>query len=139
MPDNTKPLSLTGMEVVFLSDLISGDSEADELPKHKYVCRQLLLLLGSAYLELVDRDGISVGPVDLCVTEEMGWIMHSRTNTGDMGIDGKTNIGVGLLLKLYTLLEAFNNEVAGFPVGGEDEDMDEMKRYTLKIVRDSDA
>lgn len=107
------PLELTGLEVVFLTDSISNKDLAEGLPdKDAYwpVARETLLLLGSAYVELVSVDGIDSGPVTLQITEEMAWLLRGKVKTGDMAID-KTPIGVALLTKLYTMIQEFNSEL----------------------------
>src|SRR5689334_11117173 len=118
MEQPTRALDLTGLEVVFLTDSITNRDIAEGLPdKEAYLplAREALLLLGSAYRELVSTDGIAAGPVTLQVTEEIAWLLRSKVRTGDLAIDGKTNIGVPMLLKLYDLLNAFNSDVIGLP------------------------
>lgn len=138
----TLPLTLSGLEVVFLCDAILNDDVAKGLPdRDSYypLARSALLLLGSAYVELVDETGIAPGPVTLQVTEEAAWLLRSKVRTGDLAIDGKTNIGVSLLLKLYGILLQFNADVAGLPVvGGVDDEMTDHKRWVLKIGKESD-
>ena len=109
------PIDLTGVEVVFLADQIQNDDKAKGLPDESTympLAREALLLLGSAYVELVESNaGIKIGPVTLFITEEIAWLLRSKVRTGDVAIDGRTPIGHILLLKLYMLLLQFN---AGF-------------------------
>lgn len=141
MIDPTRPLELTGLEVVFLTDAISNRDVAEGLPdKDAYypLARQTLLLLGSTYCELVSADGILNGPVTLYVTQEMAWLLRGKVKTGDVGVDGVV-LGHGLLCKLYELLLAFNADV-DMPVSkDEGEAMTDFKRWTLKIAEESNA
>lgn len=108
------PLELSGLEIVFLADTIQNGDVAQGLPdKDTYVplARETLLLIGSAYCEVVGFDGIKPGPVTLCITEEMAWLLRSKVHTGDLGMDNKTNVGVDLLLKLYTMLSSFHSGI----------------------------
>lgn len=110
----TLALGLSGLEVIHLSDSIANDDIAKGLPEREaYVplARQALLLLGSAYMELVIPEGVSDGIVQIHVTEEQAWLFRSKTRTGDLAIDGKTNIGIPLLRKLYALLSSFNSGI----------------------------
>src|SRR3990167_10965657 len=124
METPTLPITLTGLETVFLADSVANKDLAEGLPdQDAYVplARQALLLLGGAYRELVTAEGIAPGPVTLQVTEEVAWLLRSKVRTGDLAIDGKTNIGVPLLLKLYDLLNAFNADLSGLPPVGPPE------------------
>ena len=110
----TLPIVLSGLEVIHLSDSIAADDHAKGLPERDaYVplARQALLLLGSAYRELVQPVGISDGLVEIHITEELAWLFRSKTRTGDLAIDNKTNVGIPLLLKLYEMLACFNSEL----------------------------
>ena len=106
-------IELTGMEVVYLVDSISNGDIAQGLPDreaYKPVAREALLLLGSAYKELVAPAGILPGPVPLMITEEQAWLFRSKVKTGDVDLSG-ANLGVALLLKLYDLLCRFNSGI----------------------------
>ena len=110
----TLPIVLSGFEVIHLSDSIAADDHAKGLPERDaYVplARQALLLLGSAYRELVQPVGVSDAQVSIHITEELAWLFRSKTRTGDLAIDNKTNVGIPLLLKLYEMLAAFNSEL----------------------------
>ena len=110
----TLPIVLSGFEIIHLSDSIAADDHAKGLPERDaYVplARQALLLLGSAYRELVQPVGISDGLVEIHITEELAWLFRSKTRTGDLAIDNKTNVGIPLLLKLYEMLACFNSEL----------------------------
>lgn len=107
MTERTACLTLSGLEAVFMSDAVRNSQtplraldESDETR----VIRPLLLNLGSAYRELVTVDGIAPGPVSFEVTEPQCWLMRTLVRTGDLAIDGKSNVGVSLLTKLYGLL-----------------------------------
>ena len=111
----TLPLKLSGYEVIFLVDGIRNSDRAEGLiEEHAYIplAREALLLLGSAYKELVSTEQIRPGPVELQITEEVAWLLRGHVRTGDIAIDGKTNVGIGLLLNLYDILIRFNSGVA---------------------------
>jgi hypothetical protein len=143
MLTSTLPLELTGLETVFLTDAIKNDDAAQGLPdRDSYfpLAREALLLLGSAYVELVHPDGIAPGPVTLQVSEEVAWLLRGKVKTGDIGIDGQTNVGVPLLMKLYRLLLSFNAEVVGLPpVCGEDATLTAFDKYALDVHRRSEG
>ena len=106
MVDPTACLTLSGLETVFLSDALRNGITVKAIEDELSCVRPLLLNLGSAYRELVTPkpDGIKAGPISIEVTEQQCWLMRALVRTGDLGIDGKTNVGVPLLLKLYGLL-----------------------------------
>lgn len=105
------PLELTGMETVFLIDAIKNTDIAEGLPDAEArvpIARELLLLLGSVYTELVTVDkGILHGPVSVRVSEDEAWLLRGKVKTGDLGLD-KKELGTGLLLKLYAVLLDFH-------------------------------
>ena len=115
------PLTLTGVEVVHLADslnewtasLVDGDG-LTTYQRYLPLVRSALLQLGSAYVELVTMAAIEVGPVDVHITEEMAWLLRSKVRSGDIAIDGKTQIGHVLLIKLYYLLLQFNSGWADY-------------------------
>lgn len=112
------PLELTGLEIVYLTDAVGNGDFAQGLPeKDAYfaVGRAALLLLGSLYTEVVTKDGISDGPGLIYITEEQAWLFRSKVKTGDLAIDGKTNIGIELSLKLYAILLGFNSGLEEVP------------------------
>lgn len=139
----TLPLSLTGMEVVYLTDSVKGDDAAQGLPeKERYVplARQALLLLGSAYNEVVSLDPsgmplLETGPVVLHFTEETCWLLREKVKTGSMGIDGKTNVGIPLLTKLYTNLLEFNSELE-IQAGAEDAPITDNQRLWINKLKE---
>jgi len=121
MIEPTGTLSLSGHEVVFLSDALRNGDGVKAIEDEVSCLRPLLLNLGSAYRELVDVTGIADGPVSIAVTEAQCWLMKSKVRTGDLAIDGKTNVGVGLLLKLYGLLLELQSGLEGMEVAAYDE------------------
>ncbi len=134
--DITLELSLSGLEVVFLTDSIDNRDQAvglDEQYAYLPLARKALLLLGSAYREVVTSEGIRPGPVELQVSEELVWLLRGKVKTGDLAIDGKTNVGISLLLKFYALLTCFNSGLADLPVAAvaepslSDEEMRALK------------
>ena len=144
METATLALTLTGLETVFLADSVANKDIAEGLPdRDAYVplARQALLLLGGAYRELVTAEGIAPGPVTLQVSEEIAWLLRSKVRTGDLAIDGKTNVGIALLLKLYDLLNAFNADVSGLPSVSttEGESMTDAKRWILNVAKEAEG
>ena len=139
----TLPIVLSGLEVIHLSDSIAADDHAKGLPERDaYVplARQALLLLGSAYRELVAPVGISDGLVSIHITEELAWLFRSKVRTGDLAIDGKTNIGIGLLLKLYEILSSFKSGLEITPVAAEEPAVTEDVRKFFTLLKEgSDA
>jgi hypothetical protein len=131
------PLALTGLEVVYLTDGIDNDDLAEGLPgRETYVpvAREALLLLGSAYREVVAPTGILPGPLTLYVTQEQAWLFRSKVKTGDVAID-KSNIGIGLLLKLYELLLEFNADLGDVRVAPvRDRELDEQDKQFLQYI-----
>lgn len=115
MESKKLPLELTGMEVVHLTDSIRNTDYADAPQgKEEFVrdSRSLLLLLGSLYSELVHANVTAEdGPRTILVSEEEAWLLRTKVKTTDVGLDGKTFIGAGLLLKLYALILEFANDV----------------------------
>ena len=125
------PLRLTGVEVVHLADslnewtasLVDGDGLTTR-QRYLPLVRSALLQLGSAYVELVTMAAIEIGPVDVYITEEMAWLLRSKVRSGDIAIDGKTQIGHILLIKLYSLLLQFNSGFADYKPT-EDDNLDD--------------
>ena len=139
----TLPIVLSGFEVIHLSDSIAADDHAKGLPERDaYVplARQALLLLGSAYRELVQPVGVSDGLVSIHITEELAWLFRAKTRTGDLAIDNKTNVGIPLLLKLYEMLASFNSEL-DLAVGFVEEPAvsDEARAYLHELKEKSSA
>ena len=136
----TLPLALTGLEVVFLCDSIGNPDKAEGLDdRDAYVplAREALLLLGSAYIEVVGDAAVAPGPVTLHVSEEVAWLLRGKVKTGSIGIDGTTVIGPGLLRKLYGLLLDFNNAVAGLPaVTAKDRELAPAERQLLAALKE---
>ena len=135
----TRPLQLSGLEVIHLSDSIANDDLAKGLPERDaYVplARQALLLLGSAYRELILPEGIQEGQVTLQISEEQAWLFRSKTRTGDLAIDGKTNIGIPLLLKLYEILSSFNSGLEITPGREEEPALSENDRKFLAVLKE---
>ena len=138
----TLPLQLKALEVIHLSDAIANDDVAKGLPERDaYVplARQALLLLGSAYRELVGPEGYSDGSVVLQVTEEQAWLLRSKIRTQDLGMDNKTNIGIPLLLKLYDLLLQFNSELPDIRIMEHSEVDGEYVRKFLGLLKEENS
>lgn len=133
MIERTRVLALTGLEVVWLSDAVRNAKTIKEDEDEQSCVKPLVLNLGSAYLELVKPDGIIDGPVEIAVTEAQCWLMRALVRTGDLAIDGKTNVGVPLLTKLYGLLMQFASELDDLEVSAyESPPLTEEARRDLK-------
>src|SRR5688572_25696709 len=101
-------LCLTRDEIMVLTDRVQNtDVGTDEKPVRTY---DLLLKLGSAYLEAVTLDGMKGPDVPIAVTESEAWLLRSKVTSSDkMATDPL--FGVKLLRKLYEVLEHCNNGV----------------------------
>jgi hypothetical protein len=107
----TLPLELTGLEVVFLLDSLRNAGNFTEAQAEFDCLEDLVLKLASLYRELVTPDGIAPGPLRVEVNEAETWLLRAKVRTGDVGIDGTTNVGVPLSLKLYELMARFEADV----------------------------
>ena len=137
----TRALTLSGLEVVYLTDSVRNKDTAEGLPDRDVfvpIGREALLLLGSAYRELVSPEGVSPGPVTLQVTEEIAWLLRDKVRTGDLAIDGQTNVGIPLLLKLFEVLNSFTADVPGLPPVGvfEDREFSATDRQFLTLLKE---
>lgn len=126
METPTLALSLTGLEVVHLVDSLHNGATTPDKEAELAELRPLIVNLAKLYRELVSVEGIKPGPLVVKVTQAQCWLMRSRVRTGDIGIDGTTNIGIPLGLKLYDLMLRFDDGLEegldDFDVGGEGED-----------------
>jgi hypothetical protein len=104
----TRALALTGLETIHLSDALRNGSTVKDIEDEVSCLRPLLLVLASAYIELVLLAGSAEGPIEVTVTEAMVWLMRAKCRSGDMM--GQIPIGVGLLRKLYAALLSFHSE-----------------------------
>jgi hypothetical protein len=141
METPTRPLTLSGLEVVYLTDSVRNKDTAEGLPEREAyvpVGREALLLLGSAYRELVAPEGVKPGPVTLQVSEEIAWLMRDKVRTGDLAIDGQTNVGITLLLKLFEVLNSFTADFTGLPPAGmyDDREFSPADRQYLTLLKE---
>jgi len=98
-------LYLTRDEILVLTDRVQNtDSGTDEKPVRPY---DLLLKLGSAYLEAVTLDGVRGPDVPVAVTEAEAWILRSKVMSSDKTATDPL-FGVKLLRKIYEVLERYN-------------------------------
>jgi hypothetical protein len=102
----TELLSLNRDEIMVLTDRVqNGDCGTDEKPLRPY---DLLLKLGSAYLESVTLDGVKGPEVPIAVSEPEAWLLRSKVSSSDkMATDPL--FGVRLLRKIYEVLERYND------------------------------
>lgn len=120
--DATLPLHLNVLEVIFLADNLKVDDTDEghpDVPSHyrgDYIGRSLLRKIGSLYVEFAkltndfdfEATGIPDNQISIFITEAEAWLVKSRVRTGDLGLDGMTNIGVGLSCKLFELVNKFD-------------------------------
>jgi len=135
------PLTLNALEVCFLTDSINNRDleEGREDARQQPLARQTLLLLGGAYLELVqeEKEPDENLTVTLQISEEIAWLLRSKVKSGDVGFGGQM-IGVGLLRKLYDLILQFNSGVE-FPaaVDGVDRKFREVQDAITRSEQDA--
>jgi hypothetical protein len=103
----------------------NADAGTDE----KRVCAyDLLLKLGSAYLEAVTLDGVKGPDIPVAITEAEAWLLRSKVTSSDkMATDPL--FGVKLLRKLYEILEGYNT---GFEVRLADSGREERDPQAIK-------
>lgn len=129
----TATLSLTGLETVFLSDALRNADNISQDNDQFECLKPLVVNLASLYIELLSREGILPGPLDIEITEPQAWLLRQKVRTGDIAIDGKTNVGVSLLTKLYNILIMFSNQMQDIETSELDEPMlNEQNKYDLK-------
>lgn len=135
MIEPTVALTLSGLEVTFLSDALRNGDGVKAIEDEVSCLRPLLVNLASAYRELVEPTGIADGPVTIAVTEAQCWLMRAKVRTGDLAIDGKTNVGVGLLRKLYGAILDLQSGLEGMEVTAYEATLTEQDRADLKAER----
>lgn len=122
----TLTLSLSGFEVVFLMDSIRGAATevgSDRRVEGLETVRALVLNLSSLYTEVLgkgDKEPWS-GPVQLAISDEQAWYLQAKVVTGSIALDGKTNVGIPLSLKLFEIIRCYAADLDDLPVSGEDE------------------
>lgn len=136
-PLPTLPISLSGLETVFLLDSVRNGASIKDIEDELGCLHELVLNLGSLYRELVKPEGIQPGPLSVHISKEQAWLLRAKVRTGDLGIDGQTNVGVGLSLKLYELMARFESRVKeSFDEAAEDEPpLSADGREALKALR----
>ena len=97
------PLDLTADEIRILTDSLGNEDKEDG----KVIAKPLLLLLGSAFLEMLPPEAPKAGTVTIRVTEPQAWLLRSKVNSG-MRTDRQPKLGLECLAKLYRLLLAFD-------------------------------
>lgn len=102
----SRPLDLTAEEVMLAADRVQNGDKDDG----REVAKPLLLKLGSAYLEML-ADTKKAGVTTIWITEPETWLLRSKFNSGDR-VDGDAKLGIHMLRKLYTLLLAFDADIA---------------------------
>lgn len=131
----TATLSLTGLETVFLSDTLrNADNISQDNDQFEYL-KPLVVNLASLYVELLSGEGILPGPLDIEITEPQAWLLRQKVRTGDIAIDGKTNVGVSLLTKLYNILIMFSNQMQDIETSEDGPVLSEQNKADLKEER----
>lgn len=127
--DATLPLHLNVLEVIFLADNLKVDDTDEgalEVTSHyrgDFIGRALLRKIGSLYVEFADLTGdfdfegedLDQHQAPIFVTEKEAWLIKSKIRTGDLGLDGMTNIGVRLSCKLFELVNKFDTSSIQIP------------------------
>lgn len=129
----SKPLELTAMEVMLLTDRVQNADREDG----REIAKPLLVKLASAYLEMIDerpKDGICT----IWITEPEAWLARSKFNSGDR-CDADPKLGIHMLRKLYTILLSFDSDLDGLP-----QSQDGDRRYVdqsihIREVHDEDG
>lgn len=98
----SRPIDLTAMEVLFLTDRVQNEDKDEG----KQIAKRLLIKLAAAYLEMLDEKP-KAGTVTIWLTEPETWLARSKFNSGDR-CDADPKLGIHMLRKLYTLLLAFD-------------------------------
>lgn len=144
------PIELTTLEVVWLSDHLSGgdtdDGDPDRPNVQELIGRRFLERIGSLFLELVPDDLSKLTSLDvktarlaINITQREAWLVRDRVKTGDLGYDNITNVGIPLLKKLYGVLLQCA-EVAGIETSDVDRTLSDDKRAALKtLMEENDA
>lgn len=129
-----RPLELTAMEVLLLTDRVQNDDKDEG----RIVAKPLLLKLGSAYLEMIGEKPRE-GTCTIWVTEPEAWLARTKFNSGDR-CDADPKLGIHLLRKLYAILLAFDADVDRLPVAAADaRDRRFVDEPTREFVADPDA
>lgn len=128
MEEKKLPLTLTGPEIIYLTDAVRNTDVAEGLPdKEAYVplAKELLLVLGSMFNECVDwltrQHDIDVFDRQAYFSELQVWLLRGKVRYGDVDFRGQP-VGPLLLHKLYACLLQFHSEemLAGIPLADTD-------------------
>lgn len=149
--DATLPLHLTVLEVIFLADNLRVDDTDEgnpQAPSHMrgtFIGRSLLRKIGSLYIEFANQTGnfdfSKYAGEDLSapitVTEAEAWLMKGRIRTGDLAMDGQTNIGVELSCKLFELVNRFDTVLPSqIPLRSDAVGDHKFTRFDARDLRD---
>jgi hypothetical protein len=116
-------LSLTWEEVMLLTDRVANN----DMVEGAHGPKDLILKLGSAYLESIHESGGKPGEVTLVVSEAEAWLLRGKVNSFDK-MANRPQLGIGLLRKIYRVLLAYNATVDLPVVAGRDE----LDRHTVR-------
>lgn len=98
-------LSLTWEEVMLLTDRIANTDSFEGSG-----AKELILKLGSAYVESIEESGGKPGEIPIVVTEPEAWLLRSKVNSLDK-MPNRPQLGVSLLRKIYRVLLSYNSTV----------------------------
>lgn len=121
----TKQLSISGREVIFLLDELSYNDELISTDSHSVAVeplgRDLILLLGGLFLEgySMAKEGYDA-VFQIAVTEEQTWLLRDLVTSQSVSVDKKP-IGLPLMARFITLLKQFNSEMADLETTEVDE------------------
>lgn len=108
-----RTLTLTGAEVLWLSDnvrLASADKVGeDRKDAYTALARDALLLIGSAFVEVVSSKTPYLTIVKLSLDEETCWLLRESVRTDSTYAE--TILGPDLLRKVYEALSSFHADV----------------------------
>lgn len=129
----SKPLELTAMEVMLLTDRVQNADREDG----REIAKPFLVKLASAYLEMIDerpKDGICT----IWITETEAWLARSKFNSGDR-CDADPKLGIHMLRKLYTILLSFDSDLDGLPQSQEGDRRYVDQSIHIREVHDEDG
>ena len=129
----SKPLELTAMEVLLLTDRVQNTDRED----NREIAKPFLLKLASAYLEMIGERPRE-GTCTIWVTEPEAWLARSKFNSGDR-CDADPKLGIHMLRKIYRILLAFDAELDQWPEATEGDKRFIDQSMPIREVYDEDG
>lgn len=102
----TLPIDLTACEVRILTDALRNTDQEDGQP----CAKPLILILGSAFLEMLHPDKAREGTVTVHVTQRQAWLLRSKLDSG-LRTDKQPKLGIEALRKIYVVLLRFDADL----------------------------